>query len=448
MYGMPLAQASIFIASVIVIILATQWWTVHPFIVLTVIAALFGDIAGFTTSQLGSVFGSGFAEKFYSPGLVIVAAGLIAGLAESTAATARLTALAKRFSSGWIASCVGLIAGLGALTSTAFALATPLIPAIGAETPQQRQGTVLTLALAISAGHGLIALAPVPIAGMAVLGADWQRVALFGVPLAIVLAAFGALFARWVPVAAQAEATPELVPATAQPGNGPLIALILAIAIPSLLLIVQSIGDMPSEPLGGGSKRELVLGIGRPLILFLVGVGIMVLGRPRQSLRLLADAGWTGRVFGKLASVLLIVCAAGGLQRLCQQTGMAEVLGERLLDWHFGAFGLLIPFLIAAVIKTLQGSSLVAAITTAGMMQTMLVPLALGDPNGKALAALAIGAGAMTASHVNDDFFWLVTTTAGLSPLRGLAAFGLGTLLQGVIAIVALLALYLLFGHA
>lgn len=124
---------------------------------------------------------------------------------------------------------------------------------------------------------------------------------------------------------------------------------------------------------------------------------------------------------------------------------MAELLGERLLGWHVGGFaGILIPFLVAAVIKTLQGSSLVAAIAAAGMVQSILLPLGLGDENAKALAALAIGAGAMTVSHVNDEFFWLVSVSGGLRPLRGLAAITVGTLLQGIVAVAALLILSVL----
>jgi GntP family gluconate:H+ symporter len=167
----------------------------------------------------------------------------------------------------------------------------------------------------------------------------------------------------------------------------------------------------------------------------------MIIGHLRQSLRLLTDATWTNTILGNVAGILLIVGAAGGLQRLCQQTGMADVLGERLLGWHVGPLGVLIPFLVAAVIKTLQGSSLVAAITTAGMVQPILMPLGLGEANGKALAALAIGAGAMTVCHINDEFFWLVADRAGLAPLRGLVAISLGTLLQGLIAAAALLLL-------
>ena len=148
---------------------------------------------------------------------------------------------------------------------------------------------------------------------------------------------------------------------------------------------------------------------------------------------------------GNVAGILLTVGAAGGLQRLCQETGMAELIGERLLDWHLGGFGgLLIPFLIAAAIKTLQGSSLVAAIAAAGMVQPILLPLGLGGENGKALATLAIGAGAMTVTHINDEFFWLVSTSVGLRPLRGLVALTVGTLLQGLVAVAALLLLSML----
>ena len=80
------------------------------------------------------------------------------------------------------------------------------------------------------------------------------------------------------------------------------------------------------------------------------------------------------------------------------------------------------------------------------MTQPMLASLGLGGDNGKALAALAIGAGAMTISHVNDEFFWLVADRAGLKPLRGLTTLSLGTLLQGLIAAAVLLILSLLLG--
>ena len=171
----------------------------------------------------------------------------------------------------------------------------------------------------------------------------------------------------------------------------------------------------------------------------------MIIGTWRVSTKLFADSNWTTRVLGSVAGIVLTVGAAGGFQRLCQETGMAELLGERLLAWHPGAlFALLIPFLVAAAIKTLQGSSLVAAITAAGMVQPILFSLGLSGVSEKALAALAVGAGAMTVSHVNDEFFWLVANSARLAPLPGLARFTIGTLLQGLVAVAGLLLLHAL----
>jgi GntP family gluconate:H+ symporter len=460
MYGMPMAQALVFLAAVIVLVAAIQWRHFHPFLVIVVVAAVFGFIAGFPTAILGRVFGTGFSDMIYSPGLVIVAAALISSIAETTSASDRLLARVEQLRSHWpgfgqwlggnsIAAVLGLIAGIGASPASAFALLTPLLRPIGGKTAQQSESATLTLALAISASHGLIVLTPVPIAAAAIIDAGWIRVALFGVPLAILTAAFGAIFSRWRSNAGSALETSAQSyppPVADKRGGGSALALCLAALVPLLLLMFQSVGNIPSEPLGGGPTRELILGVGRPLILFLAGVGIMIIGQPRQGFGLIADSGWMARVLGNVAGILLIVCAAGGLQRLCQETGMATLLAEHVLGWHMGVFGILVPFLVAAVLKTFQGSSLVAAITAAGMTQPMMTPLGLGGTDGKAFAALAIGAGAMTMSHVNDEYFWLVADRAGLAPLRGLTAFSIGTLLQGLIAAAALLILSLLVG--
>ena len=433
---MPLFEALILVASIVVLVIATQSRHLHVFLALVVVAAAFGLACGFSISQIGKTFGNGFAQAAYSPGLVIVAAALVSAIADSAGASAPVW---RWLSGRWIAACLGLVAGAAASPSAAFATVTPLLPPAG--DGGKARGSTVALALALSASHGLFVFSPVPIAAVAILDASWLRVALYGVPLVLVLAAFGAAWSRWSSGEAKAP-TPAPPTVGAAQHVWPRLVLILAVAVPIALQIAQSIGDIPSEPLGGGGSRELVIGVGRPLILLLVGVGIMVIGEWRQSAMLLSDSDWVGRVLGNAAGVFLIVGAALGFQRLCQETGMAELFGERVLGLPVGAAGaVLVPFLTAAAIKTLQGSSLVAAITAAGMVQPILVPLGLADGTGKALAALAIGAGAMTVAHVNDDYFWLVTTTARLTPLRGLRDFSLGALFQGLIAVAALLAM-------
>src|SRR6516165_12701650 len=116
MYGMPLSQALAFAMSVVVLLAATEWRRFNPFLIIVVIASAFGLIAGFPTAQLAGVFGSGFSAMIYSPGLVIVAAAVIAGLAGGTGASDRLKVLVKRrrwLSPRWAMSFLGLIAGIG-----------------------------------------------------------------------------------------------------------------------------------------------------------------------------------------------------------------------------------------------------------------------------------------------------------------------------------------------
>jgi GntP family gluconate:H+ symporter len=438
MTDVPAAQTLVFAMSVIAIIAAIRA-RFHPFLVLTIVASAFGLIVGLSVGLIGKAFGNGFSEALYLPGLVIVATVLVAGIAEQTGTTGSLETVTRRLrlsSSNWMMALVGLVAGIGASPAAALALLNPLLQRGGEKSRHGRNAT--RVALAISAGHGLIWLSPVPIAAAAILGAGWQRVALFGVPVAVLSAAVGIGWAHLVSPPQSAMSDPSDLKDKSASGSD--AVLLAACFIPLLMLMAQSVGDMPSEPFGGGAHRELILGIGRPLMLFLVSVCIMTLGHWRLSLKCLKDPEWTGRILGKAAGIILTVGAACGLQRLCQQTGMAELLGERLSAWHVtGAAAVFIPFLVSAVIKTLQGSSLVAAITTAGMMQPLLSPLGFSSDNGIALAALAVGAGTIMVCHVNDEFFWLVSYATEFSPPRTLGIFSVGTLLQGCAAAILLL---------
>ena len=135
--------------------------------------------------------------------MIIIAAAFISGLAETTRASDSAGGKASDWQKRWpwlssdkIAACLGLVAGIGAVPASAFALLTPLLRPLAGNSAQRHESGTISLALAISASHGLVWLTPVPIAAAAILGAEWQRVALFGLPLAALLAGFGAVFAR------------------------------------------------------------------------------------------------------------------------------------------------------------------------------------------------------------------------------------------------------------
>jgi len=107
--------------------------------------------------------------------------------------------------------------------------------------------------------------------------------------------------------------------------------------------------------------------------------------------------------------------------------------------------GLLLPFLIAAILKTAQGSSTVAIITTAAIVAPLLEPFGLASPLGRALTVLSVGAGAMAVYHVNDSFFWVVAQFTELDTATALRTQTVSTFFQGITGIVVIMILGWLF---
>ena len=416
---------------------------VHAFLALTLATAVFGFASGMSVSLVGKSFGNGFGLALNMPGLAVVAGGLVAAIAAHAGAlwsTARLFAAWSGRRLLWVAALVGVLAGTAASPAAVLAALTPLRLAIRSTRPDRGAGA-LCLGLAVSAGHGLLLPSPVLIAAAAILGADWSRIAAFGVPAASLAAIVGALIAR---LACGSVPAHEAAPATGPraKASAGAIALLTTTALLVVLSMIQSLGDIPSEPLGGGAAREMLLGIGRPAILLLLGVTIMVAATGQWRGPAPSSAGWAASAITRVAPLLLLIGASGGLQALAQNAHMAELIAERLLGWHAG---LLVPFAVAATVKTLQGSSTVAAITAAGMVQPLLGSLGLDNETGRALAALAVGAGAITVAHINDPLFWLIADGADFAPARALKLVSGGTLLQAAAAMLLVMGSAALF---
>ena len=247
-----------------------------PLLSLVVAAAVFGLGAGLSLGMIGKSFGNGFGEAAAGAGVAVLAAAMIAALAGNATMPARS---ARSRVPLW--PCVGLLAGIGAAPALALAFLGPLRDALDA-----RRRAALSLGFAMSAAHGLVLPSPVLVAAVAILGADWRVVTLVGLPCAVLAAAVGTCIAQ---TAGDGEAR-------ARPAPG--FALVCACWWPVALLMVQSLGSIPSEPLGGGGARELLLAVGRPLILLLVGVGIMVAAAWRR-----AGGDWASGAVRNAASV-------------------------------------------------------------------------------------------------------------------------------------------------
>ena len=142
-------------------------------------------------------------------------------------------------------------------------------------------------------------------------------------------------------------------------------------------------------------------------------------------------------------TIILITGSGGALGAVLQATAIGEYLGEVLAQWNIGIF---VPFIIAAGLKTAQGSSTVSIITTASLMVPLLAPLGLDTGLGPVLVTLAIGSGAMTVSHANDSYFWVVSRFSGMEVSQAYQLHTLGTAAAGLsgILVVFLLSLAVL----
>ena len=371
--------------AVVAIVLAIQRLRLPAYLALMAVVVGYGIAAQMTFQSIGKAFGLGFVAALEQTGLLLVAASLVAALLRPQPLTPASAAVA------------GILAGLGGSATSGLALLKPAARAV-------------TLALAILAVHALVAPSPLAVAAMSVMKANLATMLVFTVPVAAILVLVIFLLARHIDGL-----------------HGDLSWAWLVLAVPIGLLVLQAIAQMPSEPLGKGGAREFYTGISRSLILAVLAIGLAVVLARRWQPEKLADASW--------APLLLTVGAAGGLARVLDETGMAELLAEKAL--HPG-LGLLTPFLAAAIVKTMQGNSLSAVLTASGMVEPMLPVLGLDSASGRALAAAAAGAGSIAICHVNDPFFWIAADIGKLSPGRALKLVSVGSLLVGLAALLLL----------
>ena len=371
--------------AVVAIVLAIQRLRLPAYLALMAVVVGYGIAAQMTFQSIGKAFGLGFVAALEQTGLLVMAASLVAALLRPQPLTPASAAVA------------GILAGLGGSATSGLALLKPA-------------GRAVTLALAILAVHALVAPSPLAVAAMSVMKANLATMLAFTVPVAAILVLVIFLLARHIDGL-----------------HGDLSWAWLVLAVPIGLLVLQAIAQMPSEPLGKGGAREFYTGISRSLILAVLAIGLAVVLSRRWQPEKLADASW--------APLLLTVGAAGGLARVLDETGMAELLAEKAL--HPG-LGLLTPFLAAAIVKTMQGNSLSAVLTASGMVEPMLPALGLDSASGRALAAAAAGAGSIAICHVNDPFFWIAADIGKLSPGRALKLVSVGSLLVGLAALLLL----------
>jgi len=280
---------------------------------------------------------------------------------------------------------------------------------------------------------------PGPIAAAGILQADLGLVILWGLPVSFAALVVGWLFAlvatRNAPPDANAQnETPTQ--AVANPHRPSAAKSVVPILLPIVLIVLKSIADLPSHPLGEDQLAKFAGFVGQPVVALLLGILLAFLLPKRLTREMLSASGWVGEAVLAAAMIIIITGSGGAFGKVLRNSGIADLISTHVGDT--AGLSILLPFIVAAAIKTAQGSSTVAIITTAGIVAPLLESLHLAGPMGRALAVVTIGAGAMVVSHVNDSYFWVVTGFSKMSIKEGYRLQTLGTFVEGCAAAGAL----------
>ncbi len=430
------------IVAIAAIIVATAKYKMHPFLALILVAFGFGILAGMPLADVVKSVNDGFGGTIGYIGIVILAGSIIGTFLERSGGAYRLAEavlkLTGRNNVPAAMSIMGYVVSIPVFCDSGFILLTPLNKALTRRAGISLAGTAIALALGLYATHTMVPPTPGPIAAAGILKADLGLVIMWGLLVAAVAAVAGWLFA--ITVAARVpispdkpgEEAPALPDVTDSPGA---FRSSLPIFVPIILIVLNSIAQFPTKPLGTGVVLQTLAFIGQPVVALLIGVGIAFFLPKKLDRTMLSDKGWVGQGIMDAAGIIIITGAGGAFGKVLQNSGIAKVVGDALATSNLG---ILLPFLIAAGIKTAQGSSTVSIITTAGLMAPLLAALGLDSPTAVALTVVAIGAGAMVVSHANDSFFWVVTQFSNMPPEIGYRLHTVGTLVQGLVAIAAL----------
>ncbi|MBW8817767.1 MAG: gluconate transporter [Streptomyces sp.] len=406
------------LAGIAVIVLLITKFRLHAFLALTLGTLVLGAVAGAPLDKAITSFTTGLGTTVAGVG-VLIALGAILGkmLADSGGADQIVdTILAKAGgrSMPWAMVLIASVIGLPLFFEVGVVLLIPVVLMVAKRGNYSLMRIGIPALAGLSVMHGLVPPHPGPLVAIdavhANLGVTLALGVLVAIPTVIVAGPlFSKVAARWVDVPAPDRMVPPRASEELEtrPGFGATLATIL---LPVVLMLSKALVDIVIDDPDNAGQRVFDV-VGSPLIALLASVlvGIFTLLRPagfgKERLTPLVEKG-----LAPIAGILLIVGAGGGFKQTLIDSGVGQMILEISKDWSIPA--LLLAWLIAVAIRLATGSATVATVSAAGLV----APLAENmSTTHTALLVLAIGAGSLFFSHVNDAGFWLVKEYFGLT---------------------------------
>ena len=425
------------LAGIAVIVLLITKFKLHAFLSLTIGSLALGAIAGAPLDKVLLSFSAGLGSTVAGVG-VLIALGAILGkmLADSGGADQIVdTILAKAGgrSMPWAMVLIASVIGLPLFFEVGIVLLIPVVLMVAKRGNYSLMRIGIPALAGLSVMHGLVPPHPGPLVAIDAVGADLGITLALGVLVAIptvIIAGpvFSKYAARWVDVPAPENMIPQRASdeLDKRPGFG---ATLFTVLLPVILMLAKALVDIVVDDPENMVQRIFDV-VGAPMIALLASVlvGIFTLLRPagfsKERISPLVEKGLM-----PIAGILLIVGAGGGFKQTLIDTGVGQMILDISEDWSIPA--LLLAWLIAVAIRLATGSATVATVSAAGLVAPLAADM---STTHAALLVLAIGAGSLFFSHVNDAGFWLVKEYFGLSVGQNLKTW---SVMECIISVVA-----------
>ena len=451
MTGVPLIIA--FVLAIVVMIVAISKFKVHPFLSIMSVSLILALLAGIPLGDIANVIGAGFSGTFSSIGIVIILGALIGTVLEQTGAALKLADMVVKLvgqkNPELAIELMGWVVSIPVFCDSGFVILDPIRRAMVRRTKTSSVAMTVALSAGLYISHVFIPPTPGPIAAANTLGIGDNLLLVMGLGVAasILPLIAGLLFAKYIGKKVQSadetadsaenvKTYEELVASYGKlPGGFNALAPII---VPIILMALGSIASMAGWT---GIAFDLFNFLGKPIIALGVGTicAVIQLATTKKLDKFYDMTNDTLKVTGP---ILFVTAAGGVLGKVIATSDMVNFITAHATV--LGTVGIFFPFLLAAILKSAQGSSTVAITTTAGIVAPLLGAIGFTTPAEIALVVMAIGAGAMTVSHANDSYFWVVTNFGQMTPEQGYKTQTMLTLVLGLSSMVGIFILSLI----
>ena len=426
-----LTTSLLVLLSIAAIIFLTSRLKFNAFISLFLVS-LFLAVTTIPNADILKILKDGFGTTMGSIGFLIIFGAIIAGVLEKSGGALSIANYMLSMTGDKRAPAAlgitGFVAGLPIFCDSGYIILSGLAKSFSAKTKIPMPFIAIVLGCSLYAVHCLVPMHPGALAAAGIMNVNIGNFILAGIVFALPGALVAFYWTRWMtkdkgyqPAIIEAdniELTDRKLP--------PVYLSIMPIVVPLLLISLASLMSV----LGWMDQNyffKAIRFIGQPIMALFIGMLLSFSLLNDKSLNKLNLVFETA--IEKAGPILIVVAAGGMFGMVIKETGIGLEVGFFLGKT---GLGLAVPFLIAFLMKTAQGSSTVAIITTASFVAPMLQLLGLDSESGRLFATLAMGAGSMMISHANDAYFWVITKFSGIETDITLKIYSTATIAMGV----------------